>query len=76
MAPDKQVSIFSNRTAQTPSGKYFGKFTGFLLLYISDIEVFSTFENGHYVADQVYFYESNSEQSANLVAGRGACAVI
>ena len=73
MAPDKQVSIFSNRTAQTPSGKYFGKFTGFLL---SDIEVFLTFENGHYVADQVYFYESNSKQSANLVAGRGACAVI
>ena len=34
---DKQVSIFSNRTAQTPSGKYFGKFTGFLL---SDIKVF------------------------------------
>ena len=27
----------------------------------SDIELFSIFENRHYAADQVYFYESNSK---------------
>ena len=34
----------------------------------SDIELFAIFENGHYAADQVYFYQSNSKKSANLAA--------
>ena len=29
---------------------------------------FSIFEYGHYAADQVYFYESNSQKFANLAA--------
>ena len=37
----------------------------------SDIELFSYFENGHYAADQVYFYDS--KKSANL-AVRAALA--
>ena len=32
----------------------------------SDIELFSIFENRHYAADQVYFYESNSKNSAKF----------
>ena len=33
------------------------------------------FENGHYAADEVYFYECNSKKSANLaVRARGASA--
>ena len=35
----------------------------------SDKEIFfGVFKNGHYAADQVYFYESNSIESANLAA--------
>ena len=32
----------------------------------SDIYLFLIIENGHYAADQVYFYESNSKKWANL----------
>ena len=30
------------------------------------LNFFTIFENGHYAADQVYFYESNSKTSANF----------
>ena len=39
----------------------------------SDKEFFSDFRNRHNAADQVYFSESNSKKSADLVA-RSACA--
>ena len=34
----------------------------------SDIHLLSIFENGHYAADQVHFYESNYKKSANFAA--------
>ena len=34
----------------------------------SEKEVLSIIENGHYAADQVYSYKSNSKNSANLDA--------
>ena len=34
----------------------------------SDISFFSIFENSHYAAKQLYFYEFNSQKSANLAA--------
>ena len=30
------------------------------------LNFFTIFENGHYAADQVYFYESNSKKLANF----------
>ena len=34
----------------------------------NDIALFAIFENGHYAAGQVYFYESKSQRSVNLAA--------
>ena len=34
----------------------------------NDLVLFAIFENGHFAADQVYFYEFNSKKSANLPA--------
>ena len=35
----------------------------------SDLNFGGIFENGHIVADQVYFYESDSRKSATFAAG-------
>ena len=38
----------------------------------SDIELFFDFENGHYAADQVYFYESNAKKIGEIRRARAA----
>ena len=37
----------------------------------SDIELFAIFENGHYAADQVYVYQSNSNKIGEFSRMRG-----
>ena len=32
------------------------------------LELFAIFENGHYSAEQIYYYDSNSKKLANLFA--------
>ena len=44
--------------------------------YFIDTSTFAIFENGHYAADQVYFYDSSSQKSANFQKITGTLKII
>ena len=52
------------RVSDTASSYDFLEFQTWIRVDV--IELFLDFWNGHYAADQVYFYEPNSKKSANL----------